>query len=246
MVNKAIILSAGRGGRLSPLTIDRPKGLIKLGNKSIIEYQLDFLRQAGVSQIAVVVGHCAEFVKQTLGDQLSYFYNPNYKHTNSLYSFWVAREFIANEGTLVLNSDVLFHPQLLKNLLNAPFENALLIDFSAHLGEEEMKVITKDGIIKRISKNIPPDEAEGENVGIVKLSPTGAKALLNFANECVQNEEWNFWVPDAIDFLSEQIAFYALPTNNLPWIEIDYFHDLNRARHHILPQILSPEDSGFS
>lgn len=238
MINKAIILSAGKGGRLHPLTTDRPKGLIKLNDKTIIEYQLEFLHAAGIKNIAIVLGHCAEFVKQILGSSYTYFYNEKYKHTNSLYSFWVARDFLANDGTLVLNSDVVFHPQLLSNLLNAKAENALLIDFSSHLGEEEMKVMTENGIIKRISKNIAPEEAEGENVGIVKLSPEGARALVSVAEHCIKHEDWNLWVPDGIDLILEQITFYAVPTNNLPWIEIDYFHDLVRAFQKILPLIL--------
>jgi len=238
MINKAIILAAGRGGRLHPLTIDRPKGLIKVGDLSIIEYQIKFLRDAGVDKIAVVIGHCAEFVKATLGDSLTYFYNENYKHTNSLYSLWTAREFVQDEGVLVLNSDVLFHPQMLRNLLQHPAENALLIDFKAELGEEEMKVITQNSIIKHISKNIPPSEAEGENVGIVKLSKDGARAVFDVAGQCIKNEEWNFWVPYAVDMLAQKINFYAVSTEGLPWIEIDYFHDLERARTTILPAIL--------
>lgn len=238
MIDKAIILAAGRGGRLHPLTIDRPKGLLKVGELSIIEYQIKFLRDVGVDKIAVVVGHCAEFVKSSLGDSITYFYNENYKHTNSLYSLWIAREFVKDEGMLVLNSDVLFHPQMLRNLLQHPGENALLIDFKAKLGEEEMKVITQNGIIKRISKNIPPSEAEGENVGIVKLSKEGARAVLEVAEQCVKNEEWNFWVPYAVDVLAEKIDFHAVSTDGLPWIEIDYFHDLDYARTTILPQIL--------
>jgi choline kinase len=134
---------------------------------------------------------------------------------------------------------VLFHPQMVCSLLESPHEDCLLVDFRTGLGEEEMKVVTLDGRIRQISKNIPPQDADGENVGIIKLGAAGARLVFTVADECAKQGQWNFWVPFAIERLLDRQPFYAVSTNGLPWIEIDYVHDLERARKEVLPAILS-------
>jgi choline kinase len=237
-VDRAILLAAGKGGRLHPLTKDRPKALLKVGDKTIIEHQIAFLRAAGISYVAIVTGHGEEIVKRTCGDHIAYIRNALYDRTNSLYSLWLARDFGVN-GCLIFNSDVLFHPHMLRALLDSPHEDCLVIDFRKELGEEEMKVVTHRGKITQISKNIPPGAAEGENVGMIKLGAKGARLVFAVAEECAKQGQWNFWVPFAIESLLKRHPFYAVPTDGLPWIEIDYVHDLERARTEVLPAILS-------
>ncbi len=239
VISKAIILAAGTGGRLHPYTNDRPKGLVNVGNKPLLSYQVQFLSEAGIKDIAIVVGHFADKVRTVIGSSYTYFDNSEYKLTNSLYSLWIARDFARGEGFLVLNSDVLFHPLMLKRLLEHDSRNALLIDRRGDLGEEEMKIITNDNVVKQISKNIPPHKGEGENVGIVKLDKEGGKAVFDIAEQCIKNNDWRYWVPYAVDILTDRVPFYTVPTGDLPWIEIDYPHDLERAKTIILPRILA-------
>lgn len=234
---RAVILIAGGGGRLRPLTDDCPKGLLAVGGRSIVEHQIACLRASGISEIALVTGHGSDKVRERLGKAFVYFHNERYRETNSLYSAWLARQF-GRPGCLILNSDVLFHPALLERLLAAPHPDCILADRRSKLGEEEMKVVlTKDGRVVSLSKNLDPATAHGENVGVVRLGREGAKRFFAVADREIRRHEWNHWVPYAVDQLCSTHPFFAIPTEGLPWIEIDYVHDLKTARDRVFPKI---------
>lgn len=247
---RAIILIAGGGGRLRPLTEEIPKGLLDIGGRSIVEHQIACLRGLGVGEIALVTGHGSEKVRERFGDRVVYFHNDRHRETNSLYSAWLAREF-GRAGCLILNSDVLFHPVLLQRLLASPHPDAILVDLGAHLGEEEMKVIVaENGRVLTVSKNLDPAAAHGENVGVVRLGREGAERFFDVADREIQRHEWSHWVPYAVDRLCSTWPFFAVSTEEFPWIEIDYLHDLKAAREKVLPRIyealemLEPGGSG--
>ncbi|MCX7015407.1 MAG: NTP transferase domain-containing protein, partial [Candidatus Sumerlaeota bacterium] len=213
-----------------------PKTLLAVGPETILEFQERALRAVGIERIAVVTGHGAERVRATLGDRVEYLHNERYRETNSLYSLWAASDF-GRPGCLILNSDVLFHPLLLARLLESESPEALLVDFRDGLGEEEMKVIARDGWVAEISKNIDPRRAEGENLGILKAGPRGAADVFDVAGEFARKGEWNLWVPHAVEALVGRRPFRAISTDGLPWIEIDYRHDLERARRDVYPLV---------
>src|SRR5690348_14782141 len=112
---KAIILAAGKGLRLNGSSGGRPKCLIEIGGASLIERQIWSMRNIGISDVTVVVGFQADSVRDVCGGSVRYVFNDIFDRTNSLYSLWLAREAMAG-GVVVLNSDVLFHPQLLRDL----------------------------------------------------------------------------------------------------------------------------------
>jgi len=233
---RAIILAAGKGERLMPEPADRPKALLQVGGETILECQIRALRRAGVQDIAIVTGHKSQRVQDTLGAGVTYFHNERHHETNSLYSLWLAQEF-GQGGCLILNSDVLFHHGLLDRLLNCGAEDAILVDFRDDLGEEEMKVIVQNKIVAEISKDIDPHRAEGENLGLVKIGPDGAKAVFDIAASRAEQGEWNLMVPHAVEALIGQREFKAVSACDLPWIEIDYLHDLQQAREVVYPKI---------
>jgi choline kinase len=234
---RAIILIAGGGGRLRPLTEDVPKGLLDVGGRPIVEHQMTCLRAAGIREIALVTGHGSEKVCERLGDRVVYFHNDKYRETNSLYSAWLARDF-GRPGCLILNSDVLFHPLLLQRLLAAPSPDAILVDLRSDLGEEEMKIVLGEaGRVLSVSKNLDPAIAHGENVGIVRLGREGAGRFFEVADREIGRREWNHWVPYAVNDLCSTQPFLAVPTEGYPWIEIDYLHDLKAAREKVFPEI---------
>src|SRR5512146_1473052 len=108
MVKRAIILAAGQGRRLWPYTKDRPKCLLDIGGRSIIEHQVDLLAAEGIRQITVVIGYMGPKVQAVLGSRVAYCENDLFASTSSMYSLWLARD-AAADGFLVINSDVLFH-----------------------------------------------------------------------------------------------------------------------------------------
>src|SRR5437868_2128167 len=138
-----------------------------------------------------------------------------------------------------MNSDVLFHPQLLTDLLTAPHEDAILVSYrnGTKYSNEEMKVKIRDGRVFDISKSMEPDEADGENVGMVKFGATGAAVLARELDSLVAKGELRTWAPRAFLEFTKKRPLPVVATRGYPWIEIDFPEDLRRAREEILPEI---------
>src|SRR5262249_17774863 len=160
--------------------------------------------------------------------------------TSSLYSLWLARDHLA-DGFVVLNSDVLFHPQLLANLLESSSDDALLLSDTdaTPLGDEEMKVKLNEDLVVDISKDMDPVEADGENVGIVKFSAAGAQALVVYMDQLIASGAKKDWAPRAFREFALSHPLHAMSTGGLPWIEIDFPQDYQRAVREIYPRIES-------
>jgi len=234
---RGVILAAGKGARLNGTIGDKPKCLLRIGGRTLVERQIDALDAAGIRDIVVVVGCQAELVRRNCGHRVNYIENSRFAQTNSLYSLWLARPLLTN-GFVVMNCDVLFHPQLLVDLLTARHENALMVSFDdGPLGDEEMKVRTRCGRVVDISKTLDPSEADAENVGLVKFGASGARRLVALLDQRVAAGGLRDWAPRAFgDFAREQ-ALYAIGTRGFPWTEIDFPEDYERAVNEILPAI---------
>ena len=236
---KAIILAAGKGTRLDGAAV-KPKCLVDVGGSTLLHRQIDTLRSLDVTKIVVVVGFGAESIREECDDEISFVENVKFAETSSLYSLWLAREHML-DGFVVLNSDVLFHPQMLADLLESNHPDALLIsDVDPNpLGDEEMKIKVRDQLVVDISKEIDPLDADGENVGIVKFGAAGAKVLVQYMNELIANGAKKEWAPRAFLEYARHHPLRALSTGGLPWIEIDFPQDYQRAVSEIFPQIES-------
>ena len=236
---KAIILAAGKGPRLDGAAV-KPKCLVEIGGSTLLHRQIDTLRSLNVHEIVVVVGFGADSIREECDDEIRFVENTVFAETSSLYSLWLAREHLT-DGFVVLNSDVLFHPQMLADLLDSKWANALLLSDTdtTPLGDEEMKVKVRDHLVVDISKQLDPLEADGENVGIVKFSAAGAKVLVQYMNELIANGATKDWAPRAFLEYARHHPLHALSTGGLPWIEIDFQEDYQRAVSEIFPQIES-------
>jgi choline kinase len=240
---RAIILAAGKGKRLDEIRGNDPKCLIEIGGVSLIERQIQTLRTLGIDDIAMVVGFGSEHVRERCGPDLTYVENPRHEETNSLYSLWLAREYL-NDGFVVLNADVFFHSQMLADLISSKHENALLVSYEpeAPLGDEEMKVKVRKGLVVDMSKQMDPAEADGENVGIVKFGPAGAALLIEQMETLVSAGSLKEWAPRAFREFATAGQLHAISTRGYPWIEIDFPEDYRRATDKILPEIRSSDE----
>jgi choline kinase len=235
---RAIILAAGKGKRIDTISGAYPKCLLEVGGSSLIERQIGVLKTLGVDEITVVIGFGGEHVRERCGGGVSYVENELHAETNSLYSLWLTRDLLA-DGFVVLNADVLFHTQMLADLLSSEHEDALLISYQsgATLGDEEMKVKVQDGRVVDISKQMDPAEADGENVGIVKFGPAGAALVIEKMNELVAAGNRKAWAPRAFQEFAAERPLRAISTNEYPWIEIDFPEDYRRAVEEIVPEL---------
>jgi len=157
---KVVILSAGQGRRLSPLTDDRPKCLIELSGKSLLHWQLDSLRSVGVKEAVVITGFRAERVDEEIarldlpGMSVRTMFNPFYALTDNLATCWLARGELAGD-VMILNGDTLFEPAIAEKLLAAlPAEITVSIDRKASYDDDDMRVLTEGDLLKAIGKTI--------------------------------------------------------------------------------------------
>src|SRR5919199_6341412 len=238
---RGVILAAGKGSRLNGTIGDKPKCLLRVGDKTLVERQIVALRNVGIDDIVVVVGCQAESVRRTCGHRITYVENTRFAQTNSLYSLWLARPLLL-DGFVVMNCDVLFHPQLLEDLVTAHHEDALLLSYAdAPLGEEEMKVKVRRGLVADISKTMAPEDADGENVGVVKFGAKGARLLAGFLDDRVAAGGLRDWAPRAFGDFARVRPLHVIGTRGYPWTEIDFPEDYERAVREILPAIEGEE-----
>jgi choline kinase len=237
---KGVILAAGKGSRLNGTAGDKPKCLVDTGGLTLLERQVRTLEQSGIDDIVVVVGCQADRVRASCGPRVQYVENVRFSETNSLYSLWTARALL-DEGFVVLNCDVLFHPSLLDDLLVTHLDAALLIDYrkagDPPYGDEEMKVSVRSGLVVDMSKAMDPADADGENVGIVKFGPKSAPHLIGILDRLIADGALRDWAPKAFREFAQDRPLHAIATDGRPWIEIDFPEDYRRAVREILPAI---------
>ena len=236
---RAVILAAGRGGRLQGVIGDRPKCLARVGDRTLLDRQIEALQSAGITAVTVVAGYGADQVRLACARQVDFVLNSRYAATNSLYSLWLARDLL-RDGFIVLNCDVLFHPQMLHDLLTARVDDALLVSSrrgGAPFGDEEMQVSIRRGLVCDIAKTLPEEASDAENVGIARFSPGGACTLVDEMTRLVSGGQVREWLPRAFAAFAATRPLHAIDSRGYPWIEIDFPEDYWRACSDVLPAI---------
>lgn len=228
---KTIILAAGEGRRLHPLTIDRPKAMLEVGGRTLFDRALEGLRKAGFdnSEIIILSGHKADLLK-SVAPECIFIHNEKYNSTNNIYSLWLARDMLAGEEFILLNSDVLFSPRMAQDIISAPRESVLLVDDVNPLIEEEMRVKVDDDLrVTAIAKTLKVKVSAGEYIGLARFGRDFSKALFDQIGEMVNDGQTDVWYENAINDILDSCPLYSLSTKGLPWIEIDTHEDLARA-----------------
>jgi choline kinase len=229
----AVILDAGESKRLRPLTNLKPKCLLRLNSKTVLEHQLINLKKSGIKNVTIVVGYRAnqifkEIEKKDFDLEIEFIQNPIYHKTNTVYSLWLARERIKDDF-LYLNGDVVFHREVLERLLETHYDTCIAVE-KKHVGKEEVKVqLTKDNV-KAIGKDIEPSKAHGEFIGIAKFSKKFNRLFVDKLNEVVEEGKINEFFEVALDRALRSYDVYAVDVSDLPCIEVDTSEDYNNAK----------------
>lgn len=238
---KAIILAAGRGQRLGAHAGDAPKCLIDICGRALLDYQLDSLRAAGVTDVVMVVGYCREHiqahVRQHPDMRFTWVVNERFAETNTASSLWLARHSM-DEDFLYLNADVLYHPGVVARLQGCPKENTLAVERKA-CGEEEVKVRLQHTAITAISKTVSPGDAYGEFIGVAKFSGAIAPLFIEALRQTIEEPGGEMcYFEAALDRIAATCELTAVDITDLPCIEIDFPDDLARARERVAPEII--------
>ncbi|KPK42360.1 MAG: hypothetical protein AMJ78_02840 [Omnitrophica WOR_2 bacterium SM23_29] len=230
---RAILLAAGIGKRLKPLTDITPKSLIRVGDKTVLERMLDSLIGVGIKDIYVVVGHLKEKIKKNVGRkysgiQVHYIFNRDYKR-GSVLSVWAARRYF-DDDMLLMDSDVIFENKILDRLVNSKNENCLLMDKDYGKTGEEMKIAALNKRVVQIARDITVRYDEvGEGVGFLKLSKNYHKELLTVLEGTIADDEDSDYEV-ALDKLVKRIPVGFEEATGFKWTEIDFKDDIEKAK----------------
>lgn len=188
---RAIIIGAGRGRRLMPTTSDTPKCFAEVGGQRILDWAVDSFRQSGVDEITFIGGYQIDKVRADY-PEFTFRHNDNWENNNILASLFYAQD-LMDEPFICTYSDVLFRPSVIDRLLNQSGEMVLSVDTdwlgrytkrTEHPSDDAEKVTVMNGVVTRIERNIPEQEAHGEYTGIAKFSAMGAKQLREHYRAC--------------------------------------------------------------
>ena len=231
---RAIILDAGEGRRLRPLTSFRPKCLLRLNDVTILEHQLANIAKFGLREVIIVVGYCADQVIRKVKElnfdlNFEFVLNQVYYKTNTVYSLWLAKEYIRKHDFVYFNGDVVFHEEVLGRLLRSPHDTCVAIE-RKNVGEEEVKVLLDSDIVRAIGKNVEISKAHGEFIGIAKFSRRFNDLFVDKLNKVVSEGMINEFFEVALNRTLKSYDVYAVDVSDLPCIEVDTFEDLNVAK----------------
>jgi len=239
----AIILCAGRGGRLRPLTDDRPKCLLSPAGRPILERCLDSLWDAGIRQTVLVTGYRADMVEAFVSAKgysgVRFVRNPDFAATNTAVSLQLALRTL-NADVLVINGDVLFDPAVLGDLLAAPEPSAIVVDRESPLDAENVKVMAEDGRVSRIGKDLDPRLCLGEAIGLNKVGRPLLPELVRIYVELERRGERDHFFEKGFDILAGDgsgPSFGLAFTRGRPWVEIDTLEDFAHAERDIVPRL---------
>jgi choline kinase len=234
-----LVLAAGPGRRLHPLTASLPKTLVPLSDgRTILDVAFTNLRAVGLEHVVVVTGFAAERVAERVPDlerryglRVELIVNDRAEEWNNAYSLWLARATFG-EGVLLVNGDTVHPPSIENDLIAARGADVLLaVDDEKTLGEEEMKILlSADGALRRISKNVDPAHAAGEYMGVALIEPAAAGPLAD-ALEATWRRDPSLYYEDGFQELADRGGrVEAMPIGAVEWVEVDDHADLARAR----------------
>ena len=246
---QALILAAGRGTRLRPLTDQYPKCLVSVHGKPILHYQLESLSDAGLEECVIVVGYRADQVRRAIGTRfgnlrITYVENEHYGHTNNIYSLWMARREISEE-LLLLEGDLIFEPELVRDLLEVPHEDVAVVD--RFLPSMNGTVIQAKGDVAH-AMVLKADQPDGfdhasalKTVNIYKLSRHAVREVLMPAvSDYVARGLVNYFYEIAFSrgIAAGSLQLNVLRTGRRWWTEIDTVEELREAEE--LPMLRAP------
>jgi choline kinase len=241
------MLAAGVGRRLSGRGQEfPPKALLPFGGKSLLERHIEVLRHLGLEELVVVVGYQAELIDAEIrrvgaGDFVRTLTNPRFTLGSGL-SLWTAREVLRGENDILfMDADVLYHPALMERLLSAPGRDRLLLDRDFDPGDEPVKLCLRNGVPVEFRKVLDEIQYDciGEWPGFLTLSAESATEVAVVLDEFEAAEMYEEPYEEAIRavMLRAPRRFSGVDISGLPWIEIDFPEDLERARDEIYPRL---------
>lgn len=240
------ILAAGMGRRLGGETLP-PKILLRFGGRSLLARHVDILRHCGIERIDLVVGYRAELIEEEIArigakDMVVTIHNPYFEQGPIVSLESLRGTFTSGEPVVFMDGDVLYDHRMIERLLAAPQTNCFLLDRATEEGEDPVKICMRDGILVDFHKRPHrPHDWWGEWVGFCRFDPQTAAKVAATTRRYIDAGRWDAIYEDAFQeiVLTEPPgAFGVVDISDLPWVEIDFPEDLEKARSEIFARLL--------
>jgi L-glutamine-phosphate cytidylyltransferase len=235
---RVIILAAGQGKRLLPLTADVPKALLDIGGKTLLERQMEAFASQGLKDFAIVTGYASQRIEREglaiaarLGVSASFVFNPFYAVADNLASCWMARH-VMDGDFIQVNGDNVFRGDLVQRLLDASKSKAAVaINRKSSFDADDMKVMLDGERLTEIGKTLPVDAVDAEAVGFYVFRGEGAQAYVaQLENDMREAAALKKWFPSAVGALAKHMSVNTISITGLTWCEVDFPADLQAAR----------------
>ena len=239
MIEHAILLSAGQGSRMLPLTAEMPKCLIPLSGRPLIGWQIEMLARQGVKRIDVVTGFMTDELEERLKEladprvEVRTFFNPFFKVADNLGSCWIVRERMVGDF-LILNGDTLVSEAIVERVqAGSDWPIAVTVDRKPEYDSDDMKVTRDDatGRLLRIGKTLTPAQSNSESIGFLAFRGEGADLFRNAVRAAMRTPEgvqhWYLKVIDSLAAATGKVGTTMI--EGLEWAEVDFLNDLEFA-----------------
>ncbi|MEH6758174.1 MAG: phosphocholine cytidylyltransferase family protein [Parasphingorhabdus sp.] len=236
MIDKVIILSAGQGSRLLPLTAERPKCLIDFSGKSLIAWQIEMLAAGGVSEFHIVTGFMTDMVEAELeqlkqaGANITVHFNPFYKVADNLGSCWIVRD-VMDGDFMILNGDTLISPEIIETAQKGgAWPITVTVDIKDHYDSDDMKVSLSGERLIAIGKTLTAEQSNAESIGFLAFRGEGGVLFREKVREFMRTpagvENWYLKIIDALA-PSKKVGTVSIEGHD--WAEVDFLNDVESA-----------------
>lgn len=231
-----VILAAGIGSRLRPLTSNKPKSLVKVNGKEIIKYQIESYIKAGIKKLIIIVGYEEQKLRSYLSNitkvDIKIIVNKDYESTNNMYSLYLAKEHLLGKNFILNNADLVIDTEIVSIILNDKNTSCIAVDEN-FFDEESMKVeIFDNGLISNISKEIKKEKYYATSIDFYKFDSYNSKVFFEKIKEIIEtNKNKKDWTEVAMQslFKSKEMHFHPCKINGYKWVEVDNYSDLVKA-----------------
>ncbi len=232
-MNTYIILSAGKGVKLQPLTLNHPKSLYKLDDKTtILQRLVRKIREYDTeAEIVVVVGYMYKQIQKELeDDNVKFVLNPFYSTTGSMGSLWFAKDYLQRENVTIINGDIVASDKLMKEIVCQYTDYPTVLLDSTHKDANKYNVQVQGDLVCVMSKNLT--EYAGNYASIVKLDAVTSRFLQEQIDQMVNEEMYNLFFEDALVqmIFDNNFELYYKDIKDYEWTEVDCVDDLLKAR----------------
>ena len=229
---RGLILAAGLGSRLKHKTQDIPKAMIEVGGIPIITHQIKALLNNNINEVGVVLGYESKILEKYLLEahpdiSFEFFKNDRYSTSNSAYSFYLASKFVMNQAYLHLNCDILFSSDMIKKLIDSPFDNVIAASFDQKLSDNmELVSVASDGKILTMN-NMYFESAVAKAFGLAKFSASSSQLIIKIIKNYLDKGDYNQNYYGIIRQAVNELDYYSVNAKGMFLSEINTLVDFD-------------------